>query len=53
MKMKNPKVFIFSLIALGFVALAFWVDWLFLIGAVVIMIYNQRELKKQRIKKKK
>lgn len=45
--MKNPKVVIYSLIALGFLALAFLVDWLFIIGAVILMIINQRELMKK------
>ena len=42
--MKNPKVVIRSIIALGFLALTFLVDWMFIIGAVVLMILNQREL---------
>lgn len=49
-KIKNPRVVIYSIIALGFIALAFFLkEWLFIIGAVVLMILNQREL----IKKKK
>jgi hypothetical protein len=40
----NIKVIIFSLIALGFLALTFLVDWLFIIGAVVFMVLNQREI---------
>ena len=46
--MKNPKVVIFSILALGFLALTFLVDWLFIIGAVVLMILNQRELMKKK-----
>jgi len=46
MKLKNPKVVLYSLIALVFLALAFFVDWLFIIGAVVLMLLNQRELMK-------
>ena len=51
MKM-NLKVTIFSLIALGFLVLTFLVNWMFIIGAVILMILNQRELMKneQRIK---
>ncbi len=45
--MKNPKVVVLSLIAIGFVVLSFTVNWLFLIGAVIIMIINQRELMKK------
>jgi len=42
--MKNPRVVIFSIIALGFLVLTFLVDWLFIIGAVIFMVLNQREL---------
>ena len=42
--MKSIKVTILSIIALGFLALTFLVDWLFIIGAVIILIWNQREL---------
>ena len=44
MKIKNPKVVLFSLLALGFLALTFLVNWSFIIGAAVLMILNQREL---------
>ncbi len=44
MKIKNPKVIIFSLIALGFLILTFLVDWFFIIGAVILLYLNQREL---------
>jgi len=43
-KKPNIKVVVLSIIALGFVFLSFTVDWMFLIGAVIIMILNQREL---------
>ena len=47
MKLKtNWKVVVYSLIALGFLALTFLFDWLFIIGAVVLMFLNQRELGK-------
>jgi hypothetical protein len=42
--MKNIRVVIYSIIALGFIALTFLVDWMFIIGAVFLMILNQREL---------
>jgi len=42
--MKNLKVVILSIIALGFLVLTFLVDWLFIIGAVIILLLNQREL---------
>ncbi|MFA4953441.1 MAG: hypothetical protein WC584_04415 [Candidatus Pacearchaeota archaeon] len=43
----NIKVIIYSILALGFLALTFLVDWIFIIGAVVLMILNQRELMKK------
>ncbi|MFH1787552.1 MAG: hypothetical protein ABH811_02065 [archaeon] len=45
-KIKNPKVVIFSIIALGFILLTFLVNWIFIIGAVILMILNQKELMK-------
>jgi hypothetical protein len=42
----NKKVTILSIIALGCVALAFTIDWLFLIPAIIIMLINQKELMK-------
>jgi len=45
--MKNPKVVIRSIIALGFLALTFLVHWLFIIGAVIIIFINQKELMKE------
>lgn len=46
--MKSLKVVILSIIALGFLALTFLVDWLFIIGAVIIIYLNQRELMKKK-----
>lgn len=43
----NPRVIISSLIALGFLILTFAVNWMFIIGAVILMILNQRELFKK------
>ena len=43
-KKPNIKVIIYSLIALGFMALTFLVDWIFIIGAVIIIWLNQKEL---------
>jgi hypothetical protein len=48
MKKPNLKVIIFSFIALGFLALTFFVDWMFIIGAVVMMFLNQKELMKKK-----
>lgn len=44
MPLKNKKVFFFSLIALVCIVLTFAIHWAFIIGAVVLMIINQREL---------
>jgi fumarate reductase subunit C len=45
--MKNPKVVVYSLIALFFLFLTFTVDWIFIIPAVILMIINQKELFKK------
>ncbi len=45
---RSPRVVIFSLLAIGFLALTFLVDWLFIIGAVVFMFLNQKELIKKK-----
>lgn len=44
----NWKVTILSFVALGFIALTFLVHWYFIIGAVIIMIINQKELMKKK-----
>lgn len=49
-KIKNPKVVAFSLIALVFIFLTFVVDWIFIIGAIILFFLNQRELMKPKIK---
>ena len=41
----NIKVIIYSIIALGFIALTFLVDWIFIIGAVVMLWLSQGELR--------
>jgi hypothetical protein len=46
-KFKNPRVVIYSVIALGFIVLGFLVSYWFIIGAIVLMILNQRELMKK------
>jgi hypothetical protein len=45
--MKNLKVVIFSIIALGFIVLTFTVNWMFMIGAVILMLLGQKELFKK------
>ena len=46
----NVKVLVYSIIALGFLALTFLVNWMFIIGAVVMVYLNQRELMKEESK---
>jgi hypothetical protein len=48
--MKNTKVVIYSILALGFMALTFLVDWIFIIGAVVLVYLSQKELMKKKRK---
>jgi hypothetical protein len=43
-KKANKRVLINSVIALGFAALMYFVDWIFIIGAVIMIYLNQREL---------
>lgn len=43
----NVNIIVYSIIAFGFLALMFLVDWLFIIGAVVMLYLNQRELRKK------
>ncbi len=42
----NLKLVVFSLVSMGFLALTFLVDWLFIAGAVFFMIIGQREMMK-------
>lgn len=49
--MKNLKVFLLSILALLFIVFAFILGWWLIIGAVVIMLINQRELMKTPNKK--
>lgn len=45
----NLKVVFLSIIGIGFIVLMFATgEWLFIIGAVVVMLINQRELNKDR-----
>ena len=44
----NTKVVVFSLIALGFIILTFLVNPYFIIGAIVFMLINQREIMKKK-----
>ena len=46
--MFNKKVVLLSIFALVFLYLTFAIDWLFIIGAVIIIIINQRELMKKK-----
>jgi len=44
----NVKVIIFSLIALGFIALTFLINPYFVAGAVLFMILGQREIMRKK-----
>ena len=46
-KKTNWSVVLLSIVALGFIALTFLVDWIFIIGAVIIFFVNQGLLKKK------
>lgn len=46
--MKNPRVVIYSIIALICLYFTFAVDWLFIIPAVILMFLNQKELMKKK-----
>ncbi len=48
MKVKSVRVVIYSIIALGFLALTFLVDWLFIIPATILMFLNHKELIKNK-----
>jgi len=43
----NWKIIIYSLIAFGFLALTYFVDWVFIVGAVVMIWLNQKELRQK------
>lgn len=43
--MRNKKVVLLSIVALGFVALGYLEGWYFMIPAIVIIWLNKRELK--------
>ena len=43
----NWKIIIYSIIGLGFLALTYFVDWIFVVGAVVMIWLNQKELRKR------
>jgi len=42
--MKNPKVVIYSIIAIICLVLMVIVDWIFIVPAAFIVFYNQKEL---------
>lgn len=44
----NKKVILFSTIALAFVLMSFFVHWAFIIGAIILISLNQKELFKKR-----
>ena len=44
----NWRVIIYSFLAFGFLALTFTVHWMFIIGAVILMYLNQKEIMKEK-----
>jgi len=46
--MRNKKVFWSALLALAFIFGAFFIHWSLIIVSVALMIFNQRELMKQK-----
>ena len=44
----NIKVIVYSIIALGFLVLTFLIDWMFIIGAIILVYLNQKELMKKK-----
>jgi hypothetical protein len=42
----NKKVVAYSLIALGFIALTFFVNPYFIVGAIICVLINQQEILK-------
>lgn len=48
----NKEMVITSLIALFFLYLTYTVDWLFIIGAVIIVLRNQSKILKNKKNKK-
>jgi len=40
----NKKVILYSIIALGCLALTYFIHWIFIIPAAILMWLNQREL---------
>lgn len=45
---KNKKVILYSIIGLGCVALGFLINWGFMVGAVIAIYLNQKELMKNK-----
>lgn len=43
----NKKIVLYSMMGLAFIALMFFVDWMFVIGAAIMVYLNQRELRKK------
>ena len=40
----NWRVVVYSIMALGFLALTYLVDWIFIVGAVILVWLNQKEI---------
>jgi len=44
----NKKVVSYSLIAILFLVLTYLVDWIFIIGALIMVFLNQKELMRKK-----
>jgi len=44
----NWKIIIYSLVGLGFLALTYLLDWIFIVGAVIMIWLNHREMNGKR-----
>jgi hypothetical protein len=43
----NWNIILYSFIAFGFLGLTYFVDWIFIVGAIIMIWLNQRELRKK------
>ena len=46
--MNKQKIIFFSILAMGFLALTYIVDWIFIAGAIALVYYNQKEILKNK-----
>jgi len=46
--MNKQRIIIFSILSGGFLILTYLVNWVFILGAVVLIYYNQKEILKNK-----